>query len=125
MSSKSLWGDLSQVERVRSPRTILLEQAQYLTQATKGALVGSVSDEIYPGRFRYYLVVEVPALNSYRVTIFSAEHDVDLYPVRIKAERAKIDVACHDETEFENVVGAVLSSPEVKTMLSRLLSQLT
>jgi hypothetical protein len=125
MSSKSLWGDLSQIERVRSPRTILLEQARYLTEVTKGALVGGVSDEIYPGRFRYYLVVEVPALNSYRVTVLTAEHDVDLYPVRIKADRAKIDVSCHDETEFENVVGSVLSSLEVKAMLSRLLSQLT
>jgi|SRR5579862_421457 hypothetical protein len=125
MSSKSLWGDLSQIERVRSPRTILLEQAQYLTEVTKGALVGSVSDEIYPGRFRYYLVVEVPVLNSYRVTVLTAEHDVDLYPVRIKADRAKIDVTCHGETEFENVVGSVLSSPAIKTMLSRLLSQLT
>jgi len=124
MSSKNLWADLSQVELVRAPRTILLEQAEYLTQATKGTLAGFVGDSTAGQTFRYSLGVKVPGLNNYQVSVLSIEHTIDLYPVRIVASRTKTNATCSDDAEFERAIGSVLSSPEIKTLLSRLLSQL-
>jgi hypothetical protein len=124
MSSKNLWADLSQVEKIPTPRTILLEQADYLTKGTSGMLVGSVGEGFYGENLRYSLNIKVPALNNYLVSILAADHGIDLYPVHLVALRPPTDFMCRDEAEFEKAVGSVLASEEVKTMLSRLLSQL-
>jgi hypothetical protein len=125
MALKSLWGDLSQVAaNVRTPRTILLEQAKVLTDETKGELVGSVGEGHYGENLRYSLNIKVPVLNNYLVAILAADHGVDLYPVRLVASRPPTDFMCRDEEEFEKAVGSVLSSPEIRSVISRLLSQL-
>ena len=126
MASKNLWADLSQLEIVRTPRTVLLEQAQYLTQAAKGILEGRVDDEsidVAAAGFRYDLNVRVPALNNFLVTVLWIEHGLELYPVRLMARRPVRDVSCANEAEFEKAIESILTSPEVKTVLSRLLSQ--
>jgi hypothetical protein len=125
MASKNLWADLSQLQIVRAPRTVLLEQAQFLTEATKGTFVGAVDEVRASGSpFRYSLTVEVPSLNNYRITVLWIEHEIELYPVRLVASRTKTDAFCANETEFEKAVGSVLSSSEITTLLSRLMSQL-
>ncbi len=126
MSPKNLWADLSEVELIRAPKRVLIEQAQYLTQATKGTLVGKVDDQSANASsgFRYDLDVRVPALNNYSVTILRIFHDVDLYPVSLIASRPSKNVSCANEAEFEKAIESVLSSSEVKALLSRLLSQL-
>jgi hypothetical protein len=127
MSSKSLWADLGQLPIVRAPRTVLLEQAQYLTEATKGALIGKVADRaayVVGAGFRYLLVVQVPELNNYSVEILWIDHGIELYPVRLGAGRPNKDVSCANEAELERAIESVLSSSEVKTILSHLLSQL-
>lgn len=124
MSSKSLWVDLSEVQRVRAPKTVLLEQAEYLTQATKGVLVGALDS--VPSRpassFAYDLQIRVPALNNYSVTVLQVQHGLELYPVRLIARGPAMDVKCGDEQAFEDAVASVLSSPDVEVILSRLLS---
>jgi hypothetical protein len=126
MASKSLWVDLSQLEIGRTPRTVLLEQAQYLAEASKGELIGRVADKTpyVAGFFRYTLDVRVPALNNYSVEILWIDHGIDLYPVRLGASKPHTDVQCADEAEFVKAVESVLSSAGVKTILSHLLSQL-
>jgi len=125
MSSKSLWADLSQLQIVRAPRTVLMEQAQYLAEATKGTLVGVVEEvPTFTKMFRYTLSVKVPGLNNYQINILWITHEVELYPVHLSAERTNTEVSCRDEAEFERVVGLVLSSSEITTLLSRLMSQI-
>jgi len=122
MSSKNLWGDLSRVETAPGPRAILLEQARYLTEAMSGMLVGSVGEGYYGENLRYSLNIKVPALNNYLVSLLAADHGVELYPVHLVAIRPPRDITCANEAEFEDAVGAVLSSSEIKGLLSRLKS---
>jgi len=121
-----LWGDLSEVTITASPKKVLQEQAEVLTKATKGALVGVVSNlrDVAANRFRYELYIQVPALNHYLVTILWIEHDIELYPVRLGASRPETDVTCANEEQLVKAVGSVLSSPEVKSIRSHLMSQL-
>ncbi len=122
--AKSLWADLSELELVRSPRTVLLEQAQYLTQATKGMLVGTVQgDASRTMNFHYTLDVKVPAINNYSVTVLGVNHDLNFYPVQLLSNWTKTELMCPDEASFEREIASVLSSREVKGLLSRLLSQ--
>lgn len=124
MSSKSFWVDLKNVELVRTPRTILREQAKYLTEGTDSLLIGCVDDLTIGSTFRYSLDVRVPSLNNYETTILSVNHSLDLYPVHLTAMRPHTDVSCANQEELERAIESVLSSTEVKVMISRLISQL-
>jgi hypothetical protein len=77
-----------------------------------------------PG-FYYILEIRVPALSNYSHAILWVQHDIELYPAILKANKPAINVSCADEAEFETAVGSVLSSPEITTLLSRLKSQIT
>ncbi len=123
MSVKNLWGDLSNLERVLTPKEILSDQASLLTQATKGVLVGQVSNNNEYGGFVYDLEVRVPALNNYTYTILTIQHQIELYPVRILANDGRTLATCQSEDGYISALYDILSSKEVKLVLSRLLSQ--
>ena len=123
MSPKNLWGDLSDLEIVRTPKDILKEQADFLTRATEGVLVGNVGEIDVRGDFRYDFDVIVPSVNNYTLTLLSIQYGLQLYPVRVSGRAIRVTETCDDEKEFEAVLTKVLSSKEVKLILSRLLSQ--
>jgi len=127
MSSKSLWGDLSDLETVPTPKSILLEQATYLTEATDNLLVGIIDDQdttAHGGEFIYELNVQVPALNNYSFTLARVLHNIDLYPVVVYSSIALEKPAqCSNEDDFKRTLSDILSSGEVKKILSSLLSQ--
>ena len=99
-----MWGDLSEVQIIRTPRTVLLEQAQFLTEATKGTLVGVVREGPSARVFQHDLLVKVPSLNNYQVNILQVEHEIDLYPASLVASRTNTIVVCKNEAEFEKAV---------------------
>jgi hypothetical protein len=76
------------------------------------------------GGLQHQLIVVVPALNDYSVTILLASHLADLYPVFVLSaiERNDKQGECIDETSFESELAERLSSPKVRTLLSRLKS---
>jgi hypothetical protein len=123
MSSKNLWGDLKELEIIRSPKSILQEQADYLTKATEGVLMGKVDEDVRRSTFSYDLDVVVPSLNDYAYTLLTILHPLEFYPVQIKAGKPPTDITCPSEEAFERAIGTILSSPEVRKVLSRLVSQ--
>ncbi len=123
MSPKNLWGDLSDLEIVRTPKDVLKEQADFLTRATEGVLVGNVDEIDVRGDFRYDFNVTVPSVNNYTLTLLIIQYGLQLYPVRVSVMAPRFTETCDDEKEFEAVLTKVLSSKEVKLILSRLLSQ--
>ena len=120
-----MWGDLSKLEVVRSPKAILQEQGDYLTKATGGVLVGTIGTRVVGSHFEYDLDVEVPALNNYRYTILTIEHDATLYPVTVRSSNPSDVYQGGDEAAFEATIEYILGSEDVKLILSRLLSQAT
>ncbi len=122
---KSLWGNLSKLERVRSPKSLLDEQASVLTDATDGVLVGKVENSNFEttNAFRYDLDVVVPTLNHYTYTLLSIQYPLDLYPVQINSRTPIRQVDCQNEEELERGIASILSSAEVRKILSRLISQ--
>ena len=122
---KNLWGDLSSLEKVRTPKTILEEQASLLTDATGGMLVGEVKDESLFGGFKYSLEVIVPALNRYSYTILTVDYPVDVYPVTLKASRPVVWDQCGNEEELVTGIEKILSSREIRSALATLKSQVS
>jgi len=128
-SQKSLWGDLSQPEIVRTPFTILKEQAAILSKATNGLLVGDVERAQSTGQQNVFsiLVLRViaPSLDGYSYSILEVNHDIRLYPLNLRNltgdENSK---QCDSEETFEQALGEILSSPAVRKVISALLSDI-
>jgi hypothetical protein len=136
MPGKNMWGDLANLGVKRTPRMILREQADFLTKATSGVLVGRVTDQsgaempdsiarIFhgPARFAYALDIVVPTLNHYTYTLLTIEHGMKMYPVRVQPAYEGTPVVARTEALYEHHLGALLSSTRVKSVLTTLLSQ--
>jgi hypothetical protein len=126
--ANNLWGDLSSLETVRTPKAILQEQADLLTKATGGLLVGKVYDLFSlagKGRFRYDLDVVVPALNNYRYTVLTVDHPLELYPLVLSTDRSPGAVTLATAEEFEAQLAKILGAPELRSALSHLVSQVS
>ncbi len=124
-SNKDLWGEIPSYETIRTPYTILKEQASLLTQKTNGLLIGEVSRDQARNtqQFATTLWIKAPSLNNYIYSIVSVKHSIQLYPVYIIAE-TNPQINCSSEEEFEQALGKILSSPEVKRVISSLLAEI-
>jgi hypothetical protein len=124
-SLKSLWGEISQTEIVRTPFTILKEQSAILAKQTKGLLVGEVSRNQIVGNDSTLTLRILAASLGYRYEVVQVHHNVNLYPLTI-VNLAVDDSAeqCNSEQEFEQALGKILSSPQVKRVISVLLSDI-
>jgi hypothetical protein len=136
-SKKNLWGELPSSETQRTPYTILKEQASMLTEITNGLLVGEVkrSSEVdafseftlgeQSQSFVAYLRIQVPSLNNYTYSVVRIQYPIGLYPVLVKSFAVEdFQLECSSEEEFENALGQILSSQEVKQVISALLTQI-
>jgi hypothetical protein len=121
---KNLWGDLSSLAVVRTPKIILEEQASLLAEATEGVLVGMVvGGPSSIDSFEYGLLAVVPALNNFRYQILRVYHSLEMYPLNVYSDRPPVNERFETEAEFESAVAKILSSPEVRLVLSKLKSQ--
>ena len=125
---KNLWGDLPIEEAIRTPYVILKEQASILNGATNGLLIGRVSKENsrYSSRddFSILLEITVPSMDNYSVSIVRIEYPITIYPSRIY--NLVIDtnsLECNTEEDLDRKLGEILSSSEVKRIISGLLSE--
>src|SRR5580658_4114730 len=77
-----LWPQIEAVD-VRTPGTILKQQAALLGKHTKNLLEGRVVTQGRATGFIHHFVIDAPTLN-YSVELFAVSHDLNLYPVRIE-----------------------------------------
>lgn len=131
VTKKNLWGNLEYEQNLRTPYTILQEQADVLTEKTKSRLVGEVfeayrlSDE-FEKELYYSLRIKVPALNYYTYTVLKIRYSpTQLYPVLIidLTDSESKPHKAENEQEFEEHLQSILSSDRVHHVISVLLSQ--
>ncbi|MBD2457158.1 hypothetical protein H6G80_24170 [Nostoc sp. FACHB-87] len=125
-NNKNLWGELPKNVEVRTPYLILKEQASILTQMTKGLLIGEVDRKsLGQNIFFVSLRIRVPALNSYTYSVVDVRYPLKLYPLAIKDyTSSEQEVQCSSEQEFELALGKILSSEQVKRVISTLLAEI-
>lgn len=128
MSSKNLWGDLTSAVPVRTPTTILKEQATALTEMTKGTVFGKVKVSTSTGGgFEILLYIIAPAINNYTFEVVFVEHGIELYPAKVvpawdRYTSAK-QVKCKNEDELTDALGRILGSDQVTRVIMSLISQ--
>jgi hypothetical protein len=128
MSSKNLWADITSAAPVRTPTTILKEQATALMEMTKGTLIGKVEVNSKPGSdFEIVLSIIAPAINNYRFEVVYVGHGIQLYPANVIAAWERFssgkEVKCQNEDELTDALGRILGSKEVTQVIMSLISQ--
>ena len=122
--SKSLWGDLAP-ETLDTPVRLLKEQGTVLTQMTRGVLVCEVSPR--PGSdayaFIHDLVIRVPSLNNYHITLVTIFQPLKIYPTRLLDRVLGRSQECPDYAAFSTALEKVLGGTEIKQAVASLLAQ--
>lgn len=112
-----LWGEIAP-SVVRTPASILREQASLLGTKTKYMIEGQVGTQISGGTFIHSFNLVVPALENYSYKLFSVYHGINIYPVHVG-----LPTDLEDEDAFVKWLGQKLSSPETKNIIGNLLAQ--
>ncbi len=135
--SPDLWGQLPVPEKIKTPYTILLEQAQILRDKTNGILIGSVKrgnplitgfsmgrerEELAKEYFTVFFSVNSEIIPNYTYTILIIRHPVQIYPLTVKDEVNDIAYECKTESDLIDALGITLSSNKVMAVLGGLIS---
>ena len=127
MTTQNLWGELPNVDDVRTPTTILKEQAAQLSAATKAVLRGRAAVTQSSGWFLLQLRIVAPVLDNYEYTVLDVAHGVDPYPLTLtpiwNKNRREGGVRCNTEVEFLEAVAAVLQDDRTRRVVGALLAQ--
>src|SRR5271170_6263647 len=114
-----LWGEIAP-SSVRTPASILREQASLLGTKTNQLIEGKVETQIEGNRFYHLFNLVVPVLDNYCYELFRIWTNVSLYPVHVSPPPY---TEVEDEAAFVNWLALKLSSSETKRVIGNLLAQ--
>jgi hypothetical protein len=119
MQATDFWGEI-ETTAVRTPLSILREQAAALGPRTKNLVEAKVQTTIYSGYLIHSFNLVVPSVDSYTYQLFQIEHPVDLYPIHVKDSPP---IILETEDEFTAWLRERLSAERTRKILSNLLAQ--
>jgi hypothetical protein len=120
MAAKTdLWGDIG-TTAIRSPVSILREQAALLGSKTSNLVEARVDTSTFGDTLIHTFNIVVPALD-YTYRLFTVHHGVDMYPIKVPNP----DNTLNSEDEFQQWLHDKLSSPGTKKIIQNLLSQVS
>ena len=123
--TKSLWGDFTEVEEIRTPHLLLKEQAGHLDEATGGSVTAEVtrsSDEKYQ---MSHMTITAHGLDDYTPVLVTIRYTVKHYPCWIKDPMHDVWVESRDEEEYLSYLARVLSSDYVKQVITGMIAEVT
>ena len=124
MGSKSMWGNIQKIKRIKVPIVYLREQADLLGEISDNLLFGEIKQRDSDDGLIIDLNIRVPALNNYTYTILTlTQNPVSLYPLKIQEFPDDYEYACNNEKEFLADLESILSSDGVKKVIQNLISQ--
>lgn len=119
-----MWGEFDDYSNQRTPTSILREQAAILNQITKGVLIASIEQEpVANGVLTYNFAVTAPAINNYKFTIVTVQYSITIYPLTLTDRTTQVQRQCLNEEGFISTLKLVLSSTQVRRVISALLIQ--
>jgi len=109
---------------LRTPVSILREQALALGERTANIVVGRVSPAGAPaGKFRHVLSLYCPPL-AYQTTFLYVDHELGLYPADIFIDgEENTPIRANDPEEFSRRLREIFSRDKTKKLIASLLAQ--
>ncbi|HEX4158054.1 MAG TPA: hypothetical protein VHY79_06235 [Rhizomicrobium sp.] len=122
---KNLWGNIPEAQSVRLPSTILQEQAEVIGELTGGTIRGELnSGTDTDGDIFCTFNMIVPSLNNYRYKLLLTYYRPPfVYPSTINDLANKESYKVEDSNAFEGALQQILTSNNVRNVLSSLLAQ--
>ena len=125
--SEDLWPELGDAA-IRTPITILREQALYLSKRTQGVVEGEVRTQTHGRIFVHNFGLVVPALQNYRYEVLICRHEISLYPAvvlmsYVQDVREVPEETCQNERQFLQVLKSTFAAPEVLQTVRALIAQ--
>ena len=124
MSAENMWGEIVDPVNQRTPTSILREQAAILNQLTKGVLIGSIEQEPAANNTLIYIfAITAPAINNHKFAILTVQYSITIYPLTLTDRTTQVQRQCLNEEAFTTNLKGILSSTQVKRVISALLIQ--
>jgi len=134
---ENLWSlDIAEV-KVNTPKEILDEQAYWLGQITKNLITAEVEVDDYAlrkGIFDNNFYIVAPTLDNYRYRLFTVEHDMDIYPLKIDLDEklyqeiggtnGGTSIEIDNELQFKEILEKVFHAHRTKHIVGVLNSQI-
>jgi len=127
MAIDNLWGNLPEGDKIETPLSILKEQANYLTVATKGLLEGKILVLTkQPENIQVSFRLVAPPLGGYEIELFAIGYGIGMYPVNmaLKGPAGVGIIISNTQEQFLANLGKVLQSPGVRDAVSKLMTQI-
>src|SRR5688500_2174304 len=115
-----LWPDDFGTIEVVPPITVLREQANWLTDKTQGVLEGRVASGNAGGKLSHRFSVVAPSLD-YSYELFSVEHPLEMYPLRMHVPALDEVHECVNHADFVQALKRVLGAQEIKRIVAAIL----
>lgn len=124
MSAENMWGEINTPADQRTPKSILREQASILSQLTKGVLIGSIEQESTTNNTLIYnFSITAPAINNHKFALLTLQYSITIYPLTVTDHTVHVQRQCLNEEGFTATLKSILSSTQVKRVISALLIQ--
>lgn len=124
MSIENLWGEMPDVDAIRTPIAILKEQASLLKQKTNGLLEGTVQIlEQELDQLIATLDIVAPVLGGYSVRIVQIKYGLHFYPVEVIDILANRGYNSNDEDSYKSNLETVFRSQHVQKIIKTLIQQ--
>ncbi len=119
-----MWGEINTPADQRTPKSILREQASILSQLTKGVLIGSIEQESTTNNTLIYnFSITAPAINNHKFALLTLQYSITIYPLTVTDHTVHVQRQCLNEEGFTTTLKSILSSTQVKRVISALLIQ--
>lgn len=124
-ATDNLWPEFSLDEVIRSPKTVLNEQAEFLANGTKNLLTANVNS--YNNDFNeiaHDFIIIAPNLNGYRYKLFTLTHDsIMVYPCEIYEHNYGGTLEIDNESQLLAALKVIFSNETTKKVIKSLISQ--
>jgi hypothetical protein len=121
-----LWPEELKTLEITPPSSILREQANLLTQKTKGLVEGQVEvmrrsdQDDHRLEIAFYLVA--PNLDEYSYRLLTVDHPVSYYPLTVNSH-SEANFECANEEEYLKALQKIFNSDKTRNTIGAMLAQ--
>ena len=120
-----LWGNLPEVKDIRTPKMVLLVQANALQKITQGGLDCEVATTACGTGITNVMRIVAPSLGNYSVPLVVVMHKLIVYPCSIESPFLKNEQKqCSNEDELETSLKEILQAKKTHKLITDLLAQI-
>lgn len=119
---KDLWPNFDDVPKISSPRSVMSEQANFLSQKTKNLLSANITAiPTTDGRISNRFTIVAPLLKNYSYNLFALYHGAIYYPCEIYFHGTRSTIA--DENELRQAMSSIFNDENTKKIILSLIGQ--